>query len=615
MLSGLDRLEQALDKGLAGIPQYEDLTPWEWVERKRKILLPGEADPTPFQWWTFQKRIFEHMNNPQVAVLALKLASRLGKTETVTNKIGYHIDEKPERILVMFPTATQVKKWAKENLEQDLFLYSGLTQYIGGQGRKGQEILHKVYPGGTLTCVGGKSEGEIRRAKAVIVFIDECDVFTLTDSGNDPIRLAEVRAKEFANSIIIKASYPSIEGESRIDAEYELSNKEKLMFQCTACQEYFYPESSLVRFKPEELEDARLECPHCKEWHNEQARVEMADKAEWIAEKPLKNIAGLMASQFVWPHPIDKRKFPGGFLQMIATDLWHAERARDPDLALLSIKNTCDAKSGKPATLNKPDTDYLKEHRLDITPRKELPSDVLFITAGIDIQDQWAAITWLGFTGKPDESKTYVLDYSKVIGDTSEPKFYNQSLQPLIFKQWKHPLYGHLPVTIAGIDSRHQTQQVYNYCKQHANIYAIEGSQVLCKPLIGKIKRKYRRTSVTVYVIGTDAAKGIVYRKANDLTLLFPNLATFNYKYFEGLISEEIELVRNVADAKYYRHFVNRSKRRNEPLDTAAYAFALEDLKNVDYERLRENLENSSEKSASEKNKGLQKGKNFATDI
>jgi phage terminase large subunit GpA-like protein len=78
--------------------------------------------------------------DPAVQETVYMMASRLGKTEVISNIIGHGTAERPRRILVMYPTISQAEKWSKETYMEELVSSTPELFELVGDGAGKEEI-------------------------------------------------------------------------------------------------------------------------------------------------------------------------------------------------------------------------------------------------------------------------------------------------------------------------------------------------------------------------------------------------------------------------------------------------------------------------------------------
>jgi phage terminase large subunit GpA-like protein len=93
----------------------------------------------------------------------------------------------------------------------------------------GNSMLSKEFPGGILVLTGANSATGLRSMPARYSFLDEVDAYPPSaDEEGDPVTLAEARTTTFSHRRkVFMVSTPTIRGISRIEREYEASQRLK----------------------------------------------------------------------------------------------------------------------------------------------------------------------------------------------------------------------------------------------------------------------------------------------------------------------------------------------------------------------------------------------------
>ena len=98
------------------------LSPTEWSDRYR--ILSREASFRPGRFDSslapYQREPMDSVLDPTVERVVLMWASQTGKTETINNIVGFHIDWKPSPILVLQPTLEMAETWIDAEPSDDL---------------------------------------------------------------------------------------------------------------------------------------------------------------------------------------------------------------------------------------------------------------------------------------------------------------------------------------------------------------------------------------------------------------------------------------------------------------------------------------------------------------
>lgn len=544
-----------------------------------------------FDFAPFQREMMETPYLPEVQMTAYMLASRMGKTEDLSNIIGHGISEVPRRILVMYPTISQAEKWSKETFTQELVNPTPeLCELIGdesGKRKSGNTILHKLFPGGVLNAFGSNAPGEMRRAKGNLLIADEIDAIDFSESDEgDPLEIFWVRGSEYPDTIKIAASYPSLKGRSKIESIMLQSDWRVWMVPCVHCGREFVLHRKQLRYDRSNLEAAWVECPEGGCRINDADRMTMIRAGRWEATRPFTGIAGFHGSRMMSPHPPQK-----GFkshLHWAAFEEIKIEKAENREKALRVLVNTFDAETYQPPAEEKPDPIGLESECYDYLSRVgenqlSIPAGVLVITCGFDVQGDRIEAEFVGW-GLNGQS--WGLGYHVLNGNTLEPAVWQKLDDLLSLSEFVHPCGKTLRAVSVFGDAkyRHDKVTAFTVPRQPRGVFAVYGSTVLGKPIVGEPKKHGREIS---YEIGTHEAKSLIYQNSELRRDKKASEAPHNYMHFPGskwgyteeyfrrLLIEDVELKRAV-DGSFQQFFSNPNRLRNEPLDVRVYNIAAE---------------------------------------
>ncbi len=595
----------------------KNFAPWErmnhieWAQKVRRMPDGhGGTRGFSFNYFPPQREMYDSIFDPEVFELVYEVFSRGTKSEAVLTAIGYCIDEMPRRILVMWPTVGQGEKWSKDNLMGELIQPTPCLNEVLGEDqgkRKGsQTILHKTVPGGLINIFGANAPGEIRRAKGNFLYAAEIDaiVTTETDEG-DPLRIFKMRGTEYPDTIEIYESYPSLKGQSRIDAKYQASDKRQWFVTCIECGgEPYVMHRRDLRYDPAKSEEARMECPRCHELLDDRQRYAMMMGGDprkprfdlWKATGEFKGRRGYQANSMLWPHPVDTTKYPGGYLQMLAQQEIDVANADNPEKARRVMVNTIDAEPYEPEHIEKVEHTDIYNRREEYDPRTVLPDEVLFVTLGGDVQLDRAELKFKGWGLRNGVKQSWALDYRIVRGSPLQPELWEKLENIIKNTAYKRSDGTYMGIACGLIDSRYKPDEVYKFTRSmiRYRIYSCEGSTTLGKPLVAG-DRKRGEPPAIVWEIGTHEGKDRIYQRLDIKDenapgyMHFPKTAAFSEYYFKCLTIEESTMQRG-KDGNFYRFFWCPENERNEPIDCEVYADAAEIVLRPNYERIYEKL-------------------------
>lgn len=96
------------------------------------------------------------------------------------------------------------------------------------------------------------------------LFLDEVDAYDFdVDGEGDPVSLASQRTITFGNRKIFLVSTPTIQGFSRIELEYEASDRRRWWVPCPECNEYQVLDEKRLQWPKDKPLEAAYYCEHC----------------------------------------------------------------------------------------------------------------------------------------------------------------------------------------------------------------------------------------------------------------------------------------------------------------------------------------------------------------
>lgn len=565
------------------------LTVSEWADKYRR--LSPEASAEPGQWKTaraeYQRGIMDAVSDPDVESVVVMSCAQVGKTEIINNMVGYHISQDPAPLLVVQPSLEMAQTWSKDRLSTMIRDTPALSKLIKDPRSRdsGNTTLHKLFPGGHVTCVGANSPAGLASRPCRVVLFDEVDRYPPSaGSEGDPVNLGKRRAATFWNRKFIMVSTPTIKGISRIEAAYEESDQREFHVPCKDCGEYAPLSWQNVHWESNMPATAHYVCKHCGSVWDDTDRMRAIAKGKWIAAKPFNKVAGFR---------LNGLNSPWLKLEDAVYDFLEAKKMPE------TLKTFVNTFLGEPweDTGDRLDDEILSRRK----EKYVMPTDVVVLTAGIDVQDDRLEVEIVGW-GKDYES--WSIEYHKLYGDPSSPNLWTD-LDRVLQRRWPHAIQGKISITASCIDTGgHHTQSVYAYCKKRYGdrVFAIKGVGGEGKPIVGK-PSKNNIGKVKLFPVGVDTAKELVYSRlqiqdAGPGYCHFPE--NYDEEYFKQLTAEQVI-------TKYHKGFKRREwqkiRPRNEALDCRVYALAALSITNIDVNMLAERKQKKQEEVEPEQQK------------
>jgi phage terminase large subunit GpA-like protein len=431
---------------------------------------------------------------------------------------------------------------------------------------------HNSFPGGHITLAGSNSPSGLASRPIRIVIYDECDRYAASaGSEGSPIAIGNKRATTFWNRKKLYASSPTIKDMSNIEALYEASDKRRYHVPCWACGKEQVLDFEHIRWEPGKPETAMYVCQHCGAGWSDAQRYEAIMNGRWIAEAPFKGMAGF----HIW-----EAYNPWVKLADIAKTFLPAnERAKQGDkTALQAFFNTTLGQTWAEASEGV-STDPLLDRRENYAA-DALPWRVLYLTAGIDVQDDRVEAEVVGWRSdrRNDPEESWGVEVNVIYGDPAKPEIWTE-LDEYLQRSWTTEDGRQLRLGAVGVDSGgHHTDSVYKFCTRRIgrHVYAVKGMagiRPMWPPKVGKSK-KYKGHKV--WIVGVDVAKDAIYSRLR-IGNVGPGYCHFplayTRDYFEQLTSEQVKT--RYVKGHPVREWHKPAGKRNEALDRRAYATAV----------------------------------------
>jgi phage terminase large subunit GpA-like protein len=444
-----------------------------WADENRRLSPESSAEPG--RWRTdrapYQRAIMDALNDPHVREIVVMKSAQVGWTEILGNVVGYHIDRDPAPILLIQPTLEMAETWSKDRLAPMVRDTPALRGKIKDARARdsGNTMLHKVFPGGHITIAGANSPAGLASRPIRIVLCDEVDRYPASaGTEGDPISLARKRSTTFWNRKLLMGSTPTIRGSSRIEAAFAESDQRYLYVPCPHCGEFDRLRWESVKWS-ESPSDAFYACPHCGGVIRDTQKSQMLKLGEWRAAAEFKGTAGFHINELYSPWV----KFGDTAASFVA--------AKETPEQLQAWVNTSLGETWVERG-DAPTHDRVLSLRRDYKSG-EIPSGVLRITAGVDVQKNRLVYVVRGWGFG---MASWLIEFGELWGETDQPEVWGR-LSDLLATQ-----YGELSIAMALIDSGFRPDRVYAFCRANPQAKPSKGQESATQPV------RMSRVDVTV---------------------------------------------------------------------------------------------------------------------
>jgi len=511
--------------------------------------------------------------DPAIERVTVMSSAQVGKTELELNVIGRYVHLDPCPILVVLPKQDTAEDWSKDRLApmfRDTPVLKGRLRPAKTRDSD-NKILHKKFPGGHITLVGANSPANLATRPIKVVIFDEVDKFPRSaGKEGDVLKLAEKRTQTYDDRMIISVCTPSTKGESRIEIEFEKSDKRYYYVPCVHCGEHQVLKWKNVKWERDpdgthHPETAFYVCEHCGVVLNDRDINDMVQAGEWRAKAPFRGIAGF----HVW-----ELYSPWGTLEKIVTAFLEAEK--DPE-ALKVFVNTVLGELWEERGESADEHELMKR----VEEYTLVPAGAAVLTAGVDVQDNRLEV---GVIGHGMFFERWWIDYKVIYGDPAKPAVWND-LDLYLAKTFDSETGEKLKIACACIDSGYKAQEVYHFCSRKGarRIYAVKGIDTPdpSRPIISKPSR-VKRYHIDLFSIGVDTAKRYIMARLKISEfgtgyIHFPKADWCNEEFFQQLTAEELISQRRAGSiVKVWK----KKRARNEALDVFVYNLAAYEILN-----------------------------------
>ena len=415
---------------LDGLRPVERISVSEWSDKYRILSSVSSAEPGRFRISRvpFMKKIMDCLtvSSPYKKVILMK-GAQISATESACNFIGYSMHIAPAPILMVQPTDSMIEKVSKTRIDPLIASCPELASRVAEpKSRDGKNTINmKSFPGGILLLTGANSASGLRSMPIRYLILDEVDAYPQDiDKEGSPIDLAIVRTRTFHNRKIFIISTPTISGMSAIEREFigkpdengQLiggTDQNYYHVPCPHCGEKQRLIFEQLKWDEDKPETAQYCCVHCGVLIDERHKTTMLADGEWIPNVPEKSsdeVIGFHLSSLYSPYGwyswaqiakdfVTKKNDENQYKAFVNTTLGetYAERGESP--GYMNIYNR------------------REDYRIG-----EVPYDVCFLTAGVDVQKDRLEVEVVGWC---IDKRSYSIDYRVLEGDTASLSVWN----------------------------------------------------------------------------------------------------------------------------------------------------------------------------------------------
>ncbi|MCS6114470.1 phage terminase large subunit family protein [Shewanella baltica] len=599
----IKNLKAAVAAGLRSFFRPPMLTCSQYADEH--FYMSSESSYTEGKWESlpFQIGILNAMGNDQIRTLNLMKSARVGYTKMLMADAAYKIEHKKRNVLIYQPTDGNAKKFMKKHVEtaiRDIPVWRALAPWMGKKN-KDNTLEDKIFTNGkTLMVRGGTAAANYREISTDDVIYDELSGFdeSIEREGNATM-LGDTRIELSMFPKSIRGSTPKVLGTCQIEkACSESPHYFRFNLPCPHCDElqdlkWGGPEEPFgIKWRKNEKGEhdpstAYYLCEHCGCCieNNQLDDMELHPSAVWICEN-----TGIRTKDFLDFYDADGNDITTP--PNISIHIWSAYNSLNSWAKLVTeffkakgdkekLQTFVNTKLGQPWDNDNGERleweDLAK--RREMYPSGKVPNWVVYLTAGIDTQDdRYEGRIWGWGAGK----EAALIDRFILYGDPAS-QVLKDKVAERIAQSYARADGVVLNIGVAGWDSGgHYTDDVYAMSKKLGlmRVIPLKGANIYGKP-IANFPRKRTAKGVYLTEVGTDNAKELLMsmlRIAPDVDVRKPGAIHFP---LNEAVCDDVELQQLTSERKVPVRQNGRiiykwdnQKRRNEALDCFVYALA-----------------------------------------
>lgn len=581
----------AIKEGLEYYRTQPPLTGAEWADKN--FYLSAESSGIEGRWVTFPYQIgpLNWMCDDDIEEFNWQKSARVGYTKLLLAATGYGIEHKKRNIVIWQPTDGDAKDFTGDEIDtmlRDVPVVGDLLRCPVDSKSKYNTVEKKVFLGATLDIKGGKSGRNYRRMTKDIAVYDETDGFdTDIDGEGSPFELGDTRTQTSSFPKSIRGSTPRIKNVSLIEAAVNACGDWVFyrFLPCPQCGGMQYLEFAQLRVKDDEA--GQYICKHngCVITYSDYPEMDKGGRWQTLHGYYYRDDTDLFydPNDEIIPRP-----------KRIAAVIWSAYSyfTTWTDTAEKWVEARKESKNGNHSKLKTVINTRLGETweekgesieatgfmaRLENYTPECLPTGVIVITAGVDVQGGKDSRIECEIVGHGLEGETWSIDYFAIKGDPEQQDVWNH-LDEQLLKHFFREDGVELHIAATFVDSGYLATQVYKFTgpRKSRNVFATKGVNdgLLCNQGSWKGDKKNGSRAI-LHTINVDDAKTILFKRLQKENhgpgyCHFP--AHYTQEYFDGLTNEEKKEKRKAGRLVGYEWKKKHDHKANEPIDCRNYA-------------------------------------------
>lgn len=564
----------------AGLMPDPELWVDEWSDEYMRIPAGNGSEAGPYRTarTPYAREVMRVLSPTHSArrIVAM-VASQTMKTQVGLNWLSASMHMAPGNMLVLLPSLNLAKR-VSGRISKTIGAVPVLRDRVAApRSRDSRNTIDtKEFAGGTMYITTAGSAANLAEIPARYVYGDEVDRWEVSvDQEGDPVELAETRTSTFGRSAkIYYTSSPTIAGASRIEALFNSSDQRYYHVPCPHCEAMQSLEWENLQWSAS-YDDVAYACAECGALIDESAKTRMLAAGQWVArtEGDGETIGFTLSALYA----------PLGWVswEALAKQYDKAKDAYgkgDPE-PMQVFYNTRLALSWDDLS-ERTSADDLAA-RAEQYQLRQVPDDVVLITAAVDTQDNRLEVLILGWG---EGLERWVIDHAVIAGDPADEGTWAQ-LDALLEAPLLRADGAQVPLRAVAVDSGgHFTQEVYAYTRTRRRemVFAVKGANRPGRPIVSqqparvdvKLSGRVEKRGAELWTVGADTAKDWLQSRwslaVGPGAVHFPQGLPENF--FEQIVSER-RLIRYVKGRAISEWVKGRSD-RNEALDLFVYNLA-----------------------------------------
>ena len=595
-----------------------------------EFYLSAESSGTQGRWrcFPYQIAIADWFSNDDIQVLTWRKAARVGYSKILVGSIGYNCSHRKRNQLVYQPVDSDAKDFCNDEIDTMIrdvpVVRCELKGDIEKQG-KHNTAEKKKFHGCTLDIKGGKAGRNYRRMTKDVVYYDELDGFVNdVDGEGSPVSLGDTRITTSSYPKSIRGTTPKERSTSQIEASLRDADLIFARFvPCLSCGDLAPLTWARMKFDKNDFHSAGVVCEKCGYMHKYTQYPEMDKGGIWKTVILKKDSSIAIDEKGYWYdekkgifYDNEGQKIPTPYhIGVVLTGMYSYFKTWNKGVYEF-IKARRELKRGDHTKMKTFVNIYLGESWEDTGERlvieydkrvedydiNRIPEEVVFITAGADVQGGKDARIELEIVGWGIGEETWSLGYYVIPGNVEQTLIWDH-VEKILTTKYERIDGVLLPISCAVIDSGYLAEKVFAYTgpREKRNVFASKGKAQSVGPICGKPTMQGDKIKALQIPVNTGDAKTIIYNRLEDIDQPGPGYCHFglhcDQHYFDMLTSEEKKLTYKKGKPVVSWEVIKG--RRNEGLDCRVYNL-------VAYYRANPNIEMLSKRIHAAKNAGTQ---------